>query len=310
IRNIYQDLKQAELTMGVTKLHKMWWKNKNTGNFSVSDPRIYSAFPMLSELMLFLIAGTKNDTVATLPGTPRRYGCGNISEAISAGATQVKVIMKGGITYNAVMNGDTVCITSLENPDTDTAGEQEFRFVTGRSYNGDEVTITLDAPLENAYPLSRSIVDKTIKTRVSSCITNTPNPIKAGYENLAVTSSGGSIDKDGAPIVADNTGAIVETFIFTFDSSTTGTVAGSTLGNLGAFNISSQFSPNNASFGRPYFTIPAAFWTGSWMTGDQLVFELLPSAMPVWYELIVPAGTTPVGIEIPWTWIAGNAGST
>lgn len=50
------------------------------------------------------------------------------------------------------------------------------------------------------------------------------------------------------------------------------TVTGSVSGNVGSGNIGSPFTAKNAA-GEPLFTIPSTAWSGSWASGDSVVFS-------------------------------------
>ena len=114
----------------------------------------------------------------------------------------------------------------------------------------------------------------------------------ATIDTLSKSSSGGTYDTAGHPIVGDNKGTIEDTITVTFNGSGTFSAAGLIAGALGSGSVSSSFAPVNSDSSTPYFTIPVGFFTGSWINGDTLTVHTHPAALPVWLKEVVPSGTS------------------
>ena len=70
-----------------------------------------------------------------------------------------------------------------------------------------------------------------------------------------------------------------------------------------------DFSPMNPLFSVPYFTLPAAGWSGTWQTGDTLSWSTAPADMPVWLSRTVPAGTSPASSSLSPLGLSGFSGA-
>jgi hypothetical protein len=89
-----------------------------------------------------------------------------------------------------------------------------------------------------------------------------------------------------------NDGTVYETWTLTFSSASAFAVSGAYYGSVGNGNTSSTFSPTNPDTGQPYFAIESAGWGGTWANGDTVVFNTVPSAVPMLLCQVVPAGTS------------------
>jgi hypothetical protein len=76
----------------------------------------------------------------------------------------------------------------------------------------------------------------------------------------------------------------------TFTSATAFNIAGDTVGAVGSGNTSSGAAPNNPAFNKPYFTLNAALFGGSYVAGNMLTFSTHPAAVPLWVRQVVPDG--------------------
>ena len=306
LRNIFQDVPQSVLTAGGNIYRKVFWKNKNIDGISLQEAKLYLARRLLSDIRARYFAGTETDTRADI-SSPRLYGGGRLQTAITAGDSVIYVTVRDGNADGIIQAGDTIAITDQATT-TDGTGHTEFHDVLSVSWGGDVATITLDGTtVANDYALSRSVGSDTIYTHIASC------PVKADVVATAgsytPTTTSGTYDDVSNPVEPDNIGTVYQTWTVTFSSATAFSVVGDTIGSVGSGNTSSDFAPNNASLSRPYFTIPAAFWGGTWASGETLQFTTGTSTFPIWYHLDVPAATSPVALENYLMRITGNAGS-
>jgi len=161
------------------------------------------------------------------------------------------------------------------------------------SYSGNVMQVHLEDSVSNAY--------LTTNTYGAGCIGDDDTEVVATYSDFAVTSSGGSFNNATYPIVMDNRGAVEETWTLTMTSPTTFTASGANEGSVGTGGFGagySDFSPVNSNTGHPYFTLPKAGASGSWLSGDKIVFKTHPAFMPIVWREIVPAGTAAESINM------------
>lgn len=149
------------------------------------------------------------------------------------------------------------------------------------TYSGTTVTVALENPILNAYPATSTIA--------GACIHQ--EEVLASFSAGSVTSSLGTVDPVGGAPATNNLGTVSDTFTVVFTSSTAFTVSGVNSGSLSSGSVNFAYAPTNSN-GHPYFSIPVAFWGGTWAIGDTFVFTTTPAKLPMFLKEIVPAGTT------------------
>ncbi|MBF0310825.1 MAG: type II toxin-antitoxin system HicB family antitoxin [Magnetococcales bacterium] len=82
--------------------------------------------------------------------------------------------------------------------------------------------------------------------------------------------------------MVDHIAGIEQTWTITFTSATDFTCAGDTVGSVGTGSRNSAFAPTNPDHARPYFTLPATGWGGTWASGNILSFKTHPATIPIW----------------------------
>jgi hypothetical protein len=150
------------------------------------------------------------------------------------------------------------------------------------SYSGNIATVALDDQVANAYTVAM--------TRCSACLYNAEIVSSVGSE-VVTTAGDGDFDYTTYPIVAHNEGAERDTITITFSSSSAFAVVGSNLGAITTGNTSTNVNAVNPDTGEDLFFLDATGWSGTWASGDTLVFELYESAQSVWIKEVVPAAT-------------------
>jgi len=301
------DITLADREAGVSRYYKFFRKVPNALNKALNDVRLWQGFRALGDVKLLMAAGTFTDTETDLT-SPNLYGCANLDVAVTAGATTITVNTPGS-AYAIFRAGDIVSINSLSD-ESDTGGTLEFATIAAggvSAYTGDQVILTLEAGLRYDYAASRVVGASTILTRVASCISQ--SLLQGSASSLTKVSTVGTFDNAATPIVVSSIGGITQTWTFTFTSATAFDITGDTLGAIGSGNISSQVLPTNPDFSVDYFTMPANFFTGTWVSGDTFTFRSDPCALPVWYYLDVPAGSNPIEVETFAAWFTGYEGS-
>jgi hypothetical protein len=118
--------------------------------------------------------------------------------------------------------------------------------------SGMNKVITLDRGLDNAMASGVTVASCIVKTTVKADVT-------------ATSATGGSVAQ--SQVQMNNAGAIDAIFTLTFTSATDYSLTCNARVLTGVTgNVSSVFSPNNSDIGQPYFSLPPAFFTGSFTT--------------------------------------------
>lgn len=279
--NIFPDVPQSERVTGSTKFRKVFYKNTNSADLVLLNPRVYLDKYTQGDDAVYMAVGTQSDLQSAL-GSPKLYGCGKLDLSANTGATQLKVLIEDPATQ-FFTNGDTVRITNKA--DVNAAGQEEFATISGApSIAGSVVTMNLTAPLTNTY----SATDTRVSTVYSPgadlkpTITGT-NVATVGNGDLTFTS-----------MLLGNAGTIHDDWTITFSSSTAYAVSGARTGSVGTGNTLTDFAPNNPATGTPYFTLPAAAFSGAWAAADTATFTTNPAAIPLWLKRVVPAGAAAI----------------
>lgn len=278
--NILPAVSQAELTNGVNRKRKVFAKVANDDDLALNNARAFVENFTPGDDRVLLFAGTQTDVQGDLTGSERRYGCGKLDSTVTAGATQIDVLMEDG-GDDAIQDGDTIRISDMADIEASTGNEEERTVDGAPTKSGDVYTITLDTALDNGYDAA--------DTRVASIMSL--GNVAGSYANFSVTSAGdGDYDDTANPLELDHIGAIQDTYTLTFTSATEFDISGLAAGALGSGVISSDTAPTNPDFGKPYWTLRSAGFSGTWAQGDTITFDTSPAAAALWYEHIVPAG--------------------
>ncbi len=137
---------------------------------------------------------------------------------------------------------------------------------------------------ESGFPALEDLIIPIKETAALECTFNEITPynlaLANGVDPLADASAtivGGSIVSTAGTVsagplaVTDDGGVVSETYTCVFTGATTFSVFGSVTGHIGdAADLSSEFAPDNG--GNPYFSIPAAYFTGTWEADDTYTF--------------------------------------
>ncbi|WP_457571412.1 hypothetical protein [Desulfovulcanus sp.] len=107
-------------------------------------------------------------------------------------------------------------------------------------------------------------------------------------QDTQITSAAGQYDFNYLSL--DNQGTVTDTWTITFTSSTEFTCTGTKKGSIGTGSVLNDFAPTNPQTGKPYFTLKKDGFSGSWQTGEKIVFKSIASARGFWLKEIVQAG--------------------
>lgn len=280
--NIFPDAPQAERLAGSIKYRKVFFKNTNSANLALLNPRVYLDKFTQGDDAVYFMAGTQSDLQSDLPGTPKLYGAGKLDLNAAAGATTLKVLIESA-SRQFFADGDVIRISNK--PTVSSAGQEEFITLSGApTIAGSVVTLTLATPLANSYLAA----DTRVCNVMPGGATLAPSLTAS---NVATVGNG---DLTFGSVSLGNLGTIYDQWTITFTSSTAFTVAGARTGSLGAGNTLADFAPANPNSGTPYFTIPASAFTGAWASGDTASFTTVPASIPLHAVRIIPAGAAAI----------------
>nr|CRH06125.1 Conserved protein of unknown function [Candidatus Magnetococcus massalia] len=296
--NVWPDVPQGERLAGSTKFRKVFFKVANDEDIQLINPRIYVETPTPGDDRVVIFPGTQTDVQGDLVGDERQYGSGWLDANASIGDIAIDVNTESAADA-IFQNGDLIRISDKDNVD-DASGNVEFLRLADTSgvvWNGDKATLNFATSytLQSSYDASN--------TRVASVIE--VDDVEAAWDNWTGSTVAGTYDGE-APTTAptstmpimDFIGTIEQTWTITFSDANNFTCVGDTVGDVGSGSISGgDFSPNNSDFARPYFTLPAVGWGGSWSSGETITFRTHPAAIPVWWKRIVPAGANSLSAD-------------
>jgi hypothetical protein len=283
--NLFPDVSQAERLGGAVKWRKAFIHIASAQDTALINVRLFiDALTPAGDFVLFQ-PGTHTDTENQLAGRP--YGIGTLHTAVSGGATQLLVVAEHNATYASVQPfrvGDRVRIA--DRPSVGGSGNEEWSVLTAVTYGVDYVTLDLAAPLANAYGTANTLISSVYE--VAS--------VGAVVSGHAIVSSGASYDwATVGNLVANNKGAIAETWTLTLNGDQTFSAAGATVGTLPTpGSTSADYAPINPATGTPYFSLKASGWIGAFFPLNTFTFTTTPASVPLWYRREVPAGTVSV----------------
>ncbi|MCK5862443.1 MAG: hypothetical protein KAH38_08150 [Candidatus Hydrogenedentes bacterium] len=110
-------------------------------------------------------------------------------------------------------------------------------------------------------------------------------------------SSAGTVDGAKSLAVTDAGGVVSETYTCVFTGATAFSVFGSVTGHIvDAANLSSECAPDNG--GNPYFSIPAAYFTGTWASDDTYSFSTVAAVSGTNAYANAHSGTIGIGSRV------------
>ncbi|MBF0349200.1 MAG: hypothetical protein HQL81_16150 [Magnetococcales bacterium] len=296
--NLWPDVPGSERTNGSTKFRKVFVKVASPDNLKLIDARIFVETPTPGgdRVVLFTTANGQTDTQADVASLVTLfYGSGQLNADVNAGATTVTVIVEDQTDW--MFNPNQLIRISNKISVDDPSGTEEFLRIkndaSGVNWNGNLATLTLadGTTLANAY--------QTTNTRVAPVIE--AGELWARTDNWALSSPAGTVAGwNGSGTIPDTlTGSrmvdaiagIEQTWTITFTNATTFACVGDTVGSVGGGTTTAEFAPTHATWSRPYFTLPASLWGGTWAAGNVLTFRTHPAVFPVWEKRITPPNT-------------------
>jgi hypothetical protein len=285
VQNVWPHVPKAERTSGSTKYRKLFCKAADDDDGTLIDPMYWLDDVTDGDDWVVMFAGDYTDTQDDIAGTEQKYGVAPIKTNVSAGASSIVVTVEDSTlaSGNDVIftAGDTIRITDKVNA-TDVAGNEEFHVIDTVTPSGNDLTIALDGTTL-AY-------DYDTADNARAMAVYEPGDCECAIDTPTVTSSAGTFDAD--EVTLDNIGSVYMNVTITFSSATAFSVASDGGETLATGSTSSEYSPTNTDFSKPYFTIAAAAWGGTYTSGDTVEFEITPAAFAIWEKRVVPAAAS------------------
>lgn len=279
--NIFPDVPQSERTAGSTKYRKVFIHVANDADLTLVAPKVYVETRTPGDDRVLFFAADQTDTASGISGSERKYGSGALNSTVNSGVQSIDVAVEAAADA-IFQNGDTIRIS--DKATINGAGNEEFVTIDQAvSWNGNIATIHFTPALVNGY--------SSTNTKVASVYA--PGDVACSFDNWVENAAGSGTYAEATEgnVVLDNIGTIEQTWTLTFTDATNFTIVGNTVGSVGT-GSKTLCSPSNPAYSKPYFTINAAGWSGTWASGDTIVFQTHPASIPLWYVRIVPAGAS------------------
>lgn len=289
VGNVFPSVYEAERAAGSTKYRKVFFKNNHDGSdVTLLDSRVFMDKNSAGADKVTFFVGTQTNTQASVTGSERQYGCGDLDVTVAAAASSILVECETGNT-GIFLVADTIRIT--DKTAIGESGNEETATISTVSVGGNIVTIGLSAPLVNGY--------SSANTRVASLYVK--GDLKPTFDNFVVATVGnGDYNSGTYPVTMDNEGTIEQTWTLTFTSATVFNISGNTVGATGSGSSGAGASPTNSDFSKPYFTLSASGFSGTYAAADTIVFQTHPAAIPIWIKRVVPVAAATTAGSTAW----------
>lgn len=173
---------------------------------------------------------------------------------------------------------------------------EDMSLLTDVQING---ALTLANPLTRDYPLNSFVSSAILFGDLNARCTNVFDlQAFAGWSDIAGAGANAQYNNIDYPILVVNEGAVTERWRIHFTGTTTFQVIGENLGVIevtaGNYvgNTSTNVTPVNKLTGKPYFQLSAAGWGAGWAAGNQLRFNTVSAAAPIWIARTILPGAT------------------
>ncbi len=276
--NIWPNVSGQNRLDGIDLYRKIFGAPHSDTDDDFVDPRIWNHSPTDGDDYLYLFAGTKVDTEATINET-RKFGCGKLAVDVSMGATSFTVTVENAALTSIFQASDKIRVSNKISPELAGDTEEIQLNSTTPTINGLDVTVYFDVGTTNAYLAINSFISSLYQVSTTSVSVGT----------IDITSTSGTIDDSNFPPELNNTGTRDEELTVAFTSPTTFTMTGSVSGSLGsAANLTSDFIATNPINGKQIIKLPAGFFTGTYESLDTVVIPTIANNVPFWLKRVVP----------------------
>lgn len=282
VNNLFPLVLPEDRVAGKILYRKLFAAVDNDDDLTLYSGTVYIDAPTPGADWATIFPGTQRDTMADHGTISTYYGVATLATNVSAGGSTVIVNVEDASIAGMFANGRTIVITDRTVPTGAASGNREFHTISGAPVAvGAQVTITLAGTLANAYTTAA-------RTRVASVLSL--GDIACSVDNWVETGAG-TYDEATYPVLCDNLGTVEQTWTLTFTDATTFSVSGDTVGSVGSGSVGTNFAPVNSAASKPYFTLRAAGFGGTWAAGNTIVFQTHPSKAPFFARWNVPAGS-------------------
>ena len=158
--------------------------------------------------------------------------------------------------------------------------------------------ISTTAPLLRTYPagsyLSSALLFGDLQARVTN-VFEQATWLGVWQDTLGGTAPPAQFDDVNYPLEVINNGAITERWRVQFTSGSAFQLIGQNLGVIATGSTAADLQPVNSLTGLPYFTLRKNGWGLGWAVGNQLRFDTIGAAPPIWLARTVLPGATLAG---------------
>lgn len=273
--NLFPDVHEDERLSGIVRWRKLFVKIENDDDLIAANVRFFMKNPTPAQDYCFFIEATQTNTQGNITGSERKYGAGSLHSDVSAGGTTIVVDVEDPSLNIFASTGNTIWLSDGTN--------EEYHENVSASLSSSQYTLTLATgdSLQNSYSTTND-------TKVASVFERTE--VKCTQDNWSVSSANGDYDYTNHPLDLDNIGTIEDVWTFIFTSASEFNCSGAEVGSIGSGNVTTDFSPINSDFGKPYFTLEAAGFSGTFQSGDTITVATHPASLPIFIKQTVPAG--------------------
>lgn len=251
--------------------------------------------PIYRSADVVVIHNTQNVNLTNPALADATYSVGraNLSELWLTDANGVKLTASQYIvnlvTGNVTMAADFVA-GALVQPLKAYHRIEDMNLLTDVQINGQ---LTLAAPLPRAYPIDSYVSSALLFGDMNARVTNVFDlGTFATWSDTPGAGSNAQYNNIDYPLEVLNNGAVTERWRISFTTTSAFQVIGENLGVIYTGSIGADCSPTNQLTGLPYFVIRANGWGSGWAAGNQLRFNTISAAAPIWIARTILPGAT------------------
>lgn len=279
--NIFPAMEAPDKVSGGTWVAKIFLKLDNSNNHRAINIKCFFNDITAPDSFMYFLKGTQRNTLGDITGAERKYGVGRINADINMGESAFSVNFEAGNgANNLIQAGDLIHVND--------GTQSESLTVDTVTMTADQVAITTTKPFENSFLLA----DNSVCASVAK-----DDDVGTSQDLWAITSTAGTYDEAGYPLVLSNLGTEEMIAVFTMTSTTDFSCVTDNFGELGNGNIATDFSPLNPKNGEPFFTLKAAGFGGAFVIGETFSIPLHPSSLAFWLAYNLPVNSTTSAID-------------
>lgn len=161
---VFGDIGLEERSAGDRVWRKVFLANLSTDRLTTST-YVLLDWPTLYGEHVYFVPGTRTDVERDIPTNPDIYGAAYLASAAAVGDTSITVVLEHADLAPMFAAGRRILVSNRTTwvNTTGTAGAEETHSITAVSASGLTVTLTLDGPLNAAYPAATNTDDPTLR---------------------------------------------------------------------------------------------------------------------------------------------------